>query len=280
MRLITRKFLTGSLLAIVAIGLFFGFQSNQSQLENTNQLNWQKLRIGYTIEPPYAFKDKQQRVTGESPVSARQIADLLSIKRIQWVELPFSQLIPALQNRQIDMIASGLFISRERQQQVRFSLPTLKVYPGLLALADKVPQINSDLQKNIDAGLQFVVIDGSVEAAKLAQLKQPVNSLTVTDIPAALESLNHDDSDALLLSLPTLQMLANANKAFRVVELDTEARQRLPADYVAFAFHRDDTELFTAWNQAMQLWLGSDSHIQAIRPFGFDRHDIAVPDIR
>ncbi|MDT8311848.1 MAG: hypothetical protein RQ732_10415 [Methylophaga sp.] len=56
-----------------------------------------------------------------------------------------------------------------------------------------------------------------------------------------------------MLSLPTLRMLDNANKTFRVVELDTKATQRLLADYVAFSFRREDTELFTAWNQAIQL---------------------------
>ncbi|MDT8311849.1 MAG: transporter substrate-binding domain-containing protein [Methylophaga sp.] len=129
--------------------------------------------MGYVIESHYAFKDRQQ-VTDESPESARQIADLVGIKAIQWVELPFSQLIPPLTKPTNRMIATGLFINRQRQRQVRFSLPTLKVYPSLLALADKVPQINSNLQKNIDADLQFVVVHGSVEAAKLTQLKQPV----------------------------------------------------------------------------------------------------------
>lgn len=271
------------LLIIVStlLGLLWLYSSavnNHTPTPTADHLPWKTLRIGYAIEPPYAFKDPQQRVTGESPESARQIARRFGIEDIQWVELAFNQLIPALRNRQIDMIAAGLFISRQRQQHVRFSVPALQVYPGLLARADKAPNISSDLLENINAGLRFVVMAGSVEAANLAQLDLPVNSLTVSDLTAAIDSLNNDASDALLLSLPTLKLLANRQTNFRVIELNTEAIQRLSADYVAFAFNRKDSELFTAWNRAMQPWVGSDSHIQTIRPFGFDWHDIVAPD--
>lgn len=262
------------LLAGIGLLIFIGCSQLQQQIADSAATERQTLRIGYAIEPPYAYLDEQQRVTGESPETARQIAALLGISELQWVQLPFAELIPALQNRQIDMIASGLFINRDRQQRVRFTLPTLKVYPGLLVAADKQADFSSDFQENLSAERRFVVIDGSVEAAKLSQLKQPVDKLTVSDLPAALAALKQDDGDTLLLSLPTLRNVAKQHTGFAVIELDTDAAQRLPADYVAFAFHRNDNNLFTAWNHELLAWLGSESHLQTVAPFGFSRQDI------
>ena len=265
------------LLAVITV--FWLIAGSPMTLLNTVQLG-QTVRIGYAIEPPYAYMDSQQRVTGESPESARQIASALGIDNIEWVELPFAELIPALQNRQIDLIASGLFINRQRQQQVRFTVPTIKVYPGLLMAADNKADLSNDFLENLKADRRFVVIDGSVEAAKLAQLEQPVNSLTVKDLPAAIDQLKPEKNNALLLSLPTLQMLANLNENFQVIPLNTESSQRLSPDYVAFAFHRDDVDLFSAWNAAMQKWIGSEQHLETIAPFGFGRQDIVAPNIR
>jgi polar amino acid transport system substrate-binding protein len=53
----------------------------------------------------------------------------------------------------------------------------------------------------------------------------------------------------------------------------------LPADYVAFAFHRDDAALFTAWNAVMRDWVGSQQHLDTIAPFGFDRQDVVMQGI-
>lgn len=265
---------------IIVLILLMAFGVYQQQMNADDQLQWQKLRIAYAIEPPYAFLDENQRVTGESPESARQIAAMLGVKEIEWQQLPFADLIPALQNRQVDLIAAGMFINRQRQNQVRFSIPTLRVYPGLLVLAESTLRFSSNFQENLTAGHRFVVIEGSVEATNLGNLQPAADYQTVSDLAAAIDKLNHHLSDAILLSLPTLQTLAAGQSQFRVIPLDTEVSERLPADYVAFAFNRQDTDLLLAWNQAMQQWLGSEDHLQTIRRFGFDQQDIALTNSR
>ena len=268
------------LAAVIVLLLLLAFGLYQQQMNAAAKPQWPKLRIAYAIEPPYAFVDENQRVTGESPESARQIAAMIGVTDIEWLQLPFAELIPALQNRQVDLIAAGMFINRQRQNQVRFSIPTLQVYPGLLVPADSTLRFSSDFQENLTAGRRFVVIEGSVEAAKLANLQPAADYQTVNDLPAAIERLNSHRSDALLLSLPTIQTLAASQPQFQVIALDTEASERLPADYVGFAFHRQNTDLLHAWNQAMQQWLGSEDHLQTISRFGFDQQDIAITNSR
>ena len=90
------------------------------------------IRIGYAVEPPYAFVTPKGEVTGESPEVAKTLVARLGIERIAWSQMAFSELIPALQTGRIDVIAAGLFVSEERAQQIRFSRLTFRVRPALL----------------------------------------------------------------------------------------------------------------------------------------------------
>lgn len=95
------------------------------------------LRVGYAVEAPYAFLIADGVPTGEGPESARQIAQRLGLARVDFVQVPFAELIPGLLERRYDLIAAGLFVTAERATRVRFSAPT-EVWPDTLAAARHV----------------------------------------------------------------------------------------------------------------------------------------------
>lgn len=66
------------------------------------------VRIGYAVEPPFAFVDAQGRVTGESAEMARAIWLRLGVERIEWMQVDCGSLIPHLRAGRINQIASGL----------------------------------------------------------------------------------------------------------------------------------------------------------------------------
>lgn len=232
------------------------------------------IRIGYAIEYPYAYVDAHQRVRGESADSAREMARQLGFKQIEWIEMPFSQLIPQLQSRQIDVIAAGMFITRDRQQLVRFSIPTLQVYPGLLLPASNPKFIQPADLENQRSDITLAVIDKSVEQITLqqhggAQIK------TVSNAIHALDALDSGEADGILLSLPSLRVFTdNYPDDYMLFTLGKTHTPSFAADYVAFAFHRDDTALVTAWNEQLQNWVGSESHLQLIASYGFKPMDV------
>lgn len=89
------------------------------------------LRVGTAADyAPLSFEEKGQIRGVELDFARRLAADLKREPRI--VKLPFAELIPALRDGRIDIAMSGMSITPERAQLVRFCEPYLKV--GQMAL--------------------------------------------------------------------------------------------------------------------------------------------------
>jgi polar amino acid transport system substrate-binding protein len=81
------------------------------------------LRIGVSAtREPFSFVDKDGRVTGHDGELARIIASKLG-RPIEFSNMKFMALIPALQSGKVDMIVTGMTATRERKQFVDFSEP-------------------------------------------------------------------------------------------------------------------------------------------------------------
>jgi len=112
-------------LSLLAASLLFaGFQfSSPAAVAQTAQFSppaalAQKGTITYcaTLDnPPRAFYDPQQRPTGFEVELGAEIAKRLGLK-VNWVQLKFVGLIPALQASQCDALMQELFIRPERLQ--------------------------------------------------------------------------------------------------------------------------------------------------------------------
>ena len=90
------------------------------------------IRVGYAVEAPYAFVTPDGEITGESPEMAKRIVGRLGIRSIVWRGMEFRSLIDELEAGNIDLIASGLFVTPERARRVAFSKVTFHVRSGLL----------------------------------------------------------------------------------------------------------------------------------------------------
>ena len=80
-----------------------------------------KVRLGVDLTfPPLQFRDpRTQQPTGYCVEVSQAIAKDLGIQ-IEWVELPFAQLIPAMLAGRFDWSGIGLTITPERAKSVRF----------------------------------------------------------------------------------------------------------------------------------------------------------------
>ena len=81
------------------------------------------LRIGVSAtREPFSFVDKNGRVTGHDGEFARIIASKLH-RPIEFSNMRFMALIPALQSGKVDMIVTGMTATNERRKFVDFSQP-------------------------------------------------------------------------------------------------------------------------------------------------------------
>ena len=236
------------------------------------------IRIGYAVEAPYAFVSEDKRVTGESPEVAKVIVKQLGINDIEWYQSDFSALIDNLLTDKIDVIASGMFITQERAQQVSFSEPTFHVQQSMLVLRGNPLGIHSYNQA-IQQGAKIAVVSGAVEKVWLSGLGMPEN--LIVDVPNASVgkvAVETGITDALALSSPTIHWInmhdaggkAEIALLFDQVQIACEIYQ----GFGGFAFRKQDQELLRAWNEQLKNYVGSPEHLKLISAFGFMADDL------
>jgi ABC-type amino acid transport substrate-binding protein len=102
------------------------------------------LRVGVCADyPPIIFK-KDAKICGVEADLASYVAGKLDAQ-VEYVELPFDELIPALQDNRIDIIMSGMSDADYRKDKVRFVVPYMTIgQMGIVRKADYQKYTESD----------------------------------------------------------------------------------------------------------------------------------------
>jgi len=95
--------------------------------------------------PPFEFKDTNGEVTGVSVAIGNEIGKTLG-KQVQYRNMTFDGLIPALQTGQIDLIISSLTANELRSKTIDFSDPYVKTGLSILASKNSTVQSAEDLK--------------------------------------------------------------------------------------------------------------------------------------
>lgn len=237
------------------------------------------LRVGYSQEPPYAFLDREGRVTGEGPETVRFVLELLETEEVQWVRLEFDELLPNLLDGRVDIVASGLFVTPSRSARVRFTRPTVCTSPALVVRDDVADEVRGLRDPWGADNLRYAVLAGSVEEEAARTLALPNHRvLTVYDIRMAVAALESGEAEVLAITLPTARWIlqTHTDSELSVVgpyEPSNEAPHVRGCS--AFALRPDDTSLATAIDSALARFIGSSEHLALIERFGFD--ETALP---
>ncbi|NSW53430.1 MAG: amino acid ABC transporter substrate-binding protein [Anaerolineae bacterium] len=144
------------------------------------------LLVGTAVTEPFEYYDPQ---TGEwvglDVDIAQRIAQALGVE-LQWVEMPFASLIPALQEHKVDMTIAAMYITAEREELVDFADPYLDT--GLVMAAK--PGLAAEISSTNDlSGLRVGVKIGSTGARLAEELLENGTALNVVEYKDTLESL-------------------------------------------------------------------------------------------
>jgi len=137
--------------------------------------------------PPFEFVDEQGRLTGVSTAIGEAVARELG-KPVEFKNLAFDGLIPALQTGRIDLIISSLTANDTRRQQIDFSDPYVKTGLAVLVAGDSPVQSAADLR----APGRRLAVRLATTGEQWCRQELPQASLTVLDTDAAcvLEVVN------------------------------------------------------------------------------------------
>lgn len=94
--------------------------------------------------PPFEFVDEKGQISGITAAIAKEIG-LDMGKPVEFRNMNFDGLIPALQSGQIDLIISSLTANEVRRQSIDFSDPYVKTGLSILAAKDSTVMSEADL---------------------------------------------------------------------------------------------------------------------------------------
>lgn len=210
------------------------------------------LIVGTAITEPFEFHDPDTgELKGFDVDTAEYIAQQLNVA-IQWIEMPFANLIPALQERKVDMTIAAMYINPEREEQVDFAEPYVNTGLVMVVRPDLAPKVKTvqDL-----AGLRVGVKIGAT-GEKLAQdlLVQGI-TLEIVAYKETLDSfldLEVGRVDVVFNDyLNTLVYLKNSPSGLVIVADDAGNVNYLSHVGLGIAVHQGDLELLQAINAAL-----------------------------
>ena len=197
------------------------------------------LRVGMAADyPPISFRQGGELAGIEVDLArelARETGLTLTIKQVPWREL-----IPALQSGKIDVIMSGMSVTDARAQEVTFIEPYLRTGQMVLLREQDVPRLG--LPENLhEPGRRIAVVDATT-GEQYVRSHLPKAQVVVFDgSEAAVRALAAGKVDYFIHDAPSIwrfSMSGNRDSA-ELVGLYTPLTQ----EYLAWAVRRGDTRL-------------------------------------
>ena len=150
--------------------------------------------------PPLNMTSKDGEIFGLEPDLARLLANAMDVK-VKFVTKPFSELLPALQTGEVDMVLSGMTITPERNLKVAFVGPYFISGKAFLtkirniAMAKKAREVNSPDTK-------IVTLRGSTSQAFAEAVLDKATLFTVGTYDEAVDMVLQDKVGAMIADYP------------------------------------------------------------------------------
>jgi polar amino acid transport system substrate-binding protein len=128
-----RMFLVATFL-VLSLTIVVGASAGSSMERITKK---GELVVGTSgTQPPMSVTNKKGELIGMDVDIAKAMANALGVN-VKFAQMPFAELIPALEAGKVDMVLSGMTITGERNKKVAFVGPYLVTGKGILAVVQR-----------------------------------------------------------------------------------------------------------------------------------------------
>lgn len=206
------------------------------------------LRVGVSPDyPPVAFESEGKIVGIEADLAAI-MANSLG-RSLQFERYAFPDLLPALERGEIDVVMSGMSITPEREDRVRFTEPYMEAGQLALIRSAEIAKFGR-IQKIRRAGARVGYERGTRGEELVARILTRSSSFGFDDVEAGIRSLRANRIDYFVHDAPTIWSFAGDPKNRDLHGL----YKPLTREYLAWAVHRNDPRLLSQLNSTLAHW--------------------------
>ncbi len=163
-----------------------------------------ELRVGMTgTQAPLNMKNRRGELIGLDVELARALADAMKIELVL-VETPFSDLLRALEDGDLDLVISSLTITPARNARVAFAGPYLISGASLLTRLDLVDEL-TDVASLNSADRTWAALEGSTGEELILDAFPLARYVPVDDQEEAVAMIGSGELDGLVADLPFVQ---------------------------------------------------------------------------
>jgi polar amino acid transport system substrate-binding protein len=207
-----------------------------------------ELRVGVTLDsPPFAMQQGMQMVGIEIDFAMRLAYDLKRPLRV--MALTWAELTPALLDGRIDMIMSGMTITRLRSMRISFSDPYMDSGLSVLIRANLAESYRTPAQA-LSGSLRVGVVRGTTGDAYVNENYRSGQIFPYLSNTDAVADLVAGRIDAFVTDAPIVAWFASAHDGTLVPLI----RPLLKPEQLGWGFRPQDEDLRAAANASLATW--------------------------
>ena len=237
------------------------------------------IRVAIANEVPYGYMNASGHAAGIGPDVAAHVLSTIGIKHVQWVVMPFGELIPALRAGRVDMVAAEQNILPARCAVVAFSVPDSSYGEGLLVKAGNPDSIHSYLDIKHNPKLKLAIVAGADELPMAQGMGIPQDQIVSIDANAdALSAVQSGRVAAYAATELTVARLARHSDAVAVATPFTQPvlHGKSVRSYGGFSFRKNEAALRHAFDHALSAFKKTDGWADILRHAGLGSDSIAA----
>lgn len=215
------------------------------------------LRVGVTANYPPLVDKVNGKLEGIDVDLMHEAGKGLD-KRIEFVEIPWEQLIPSLVGGDIDVIASGMSITAEREKKIAFTEPYLHIGQMAITRIDEIQKLGS-LTKLLNAPITVGFEPGTTGESFVKANMHNAKPQPVASIDAAVVALRDRTIDAFIHDAPTAWRIGSDSAYKDLIGLYWP----LTDEYLGWGVRIDDAELRKALNDQITS-MEADGRLKSI----------------
>jgi ABC-type amino acid transport substrate-binding protein len=200
--------------------------------------------------PPYEFRDEKNNLQGFDIELMESIANKLG-KKIEWVDMPFDSLIPALLAHKIDIVAAGMSATPERAKRVAFSTPYEISMSAFLAKTE-----NTSLKTLNDMKGKIIAVQLGTVQETFSRTIEGANVKTFQKFDDCVREVTLGRADATLMDVPVAKKFLDQKDFDGKISIAFE--QEITGAGKALAIHLEEKDFLDAVNGALNEMQNSD----------------------
>lgn len=193
------------------------------------------LRAGLTADqPPLNMRNRSGELVGMEVDLLRALAASMELE-LEFVEKPFADLLPALEKGEVDLVASGVTITPERNARVAFAGPYFVTGMSMLARSETMDGIDEPDEID-DPRRTYAALAGSTSELFTKKVMPRARLVATPNYEEAIAMVIDGRADAMVADFLVCELATWRHRDTGLATLDTP----LTAEPIGIALPADD----------------------------------------